>query len=69
MFVFTFESGMPEGCFYLHMEEEYQINVCIHVWKNHTKKMYVSTFGKGMLDRSWYSHMEEECEIDVCSHI
>jgi len=56
MFLFTYGRGMPD-------------KFCIHVWKNHTRKMYVSTFGKGMLDRSWYSHMEEECERDVCIHI
>jgi len=30
MFVFTFESGMPDGSLYSHMEEEFEIDVCIH---------------------------------------
>jgi len=48
------------------MEESFQIDVCIHIWKRNSRRMFVFTFESGMPDRSLYSHMEEEFEIYVC---
>ena len=48
MFVFTFESGMPDGRLYSHMEEECEIDICFHTRKRNAGYMFVFTYGRGM---------------------
>jgi len=69
MTVITFGRGMSDIYLLSHMEESFQIDVCIHIWKRNTRYMFVFTFESGIPDKCLYSRMEEPYQKDVWKHI
>jgi len=48
MFAIMYGGLIQDRCLYSHLEKEYQIYDCIHIWKRNTRYMIVFTYRRGL---------------------